>query len=126
MADRLALSAETLAVVLPFGWRIVPAREGTAVWNEKFEAGTSQLCGNRREFPGCTAHCRSADVDDADHAAVSRLKHSASPGRAVSATAPIRVSAQWSGRLTTWAIPASTGIRMLMGAAGYQAVGSRD
>jgi predicted AlkP superfamily pyrophosphatase or phosphodiesterase len=26
------------AVVLPFGWRIAPTREGTAIWNEKFEA----------------------------------------------------------------------------------------
>ena len=52
---------------------------------------------------------------DADQASVSRLRHSASPGRAVSATAPTRASAQRSGRLTTWAMPASTGIRTLIG-----------
>ena len=25
-------------VVLPFGWRIAPARNGTAIWNEKLKA----------------------------------------------------------------------------------------
>ena len=34
--DPLPTGAE--AVVLPFGLRIAPARKGTAIWNEKFEA----------------------------------------------------------------------------------------
>jgi hypothetical protein len=110
----LSADDQNKAVVLLLGWRIVPAIAGTAVVNERFYPKISRLCGNRCEFPGGPTAQLRAGIDT-NHAAMSSLKHAASPGRAVSATAPIRLSAQWSGRLATWATPASTGTRMLIG-----------
>ena len=89
--------------VLPFGMRILRlVFLNYAAINAKFRSLHRSTAGLR------TWH-------DADQASVSRLRHSASPGRALSAIAPSRASAQRSGLLITWAMPASTGIRTLIG-----------
>ena len=50
--EHIGGTAAIIRVVLLLGWRIVPARAGTAVGNENSEPKISQLCGNKREFPG--------------------------------------------------------------------------
>jgi hypothetical protein len=51
MLVNIKVSALRDTVTLPLGRRIVPAWASAALWSEKFEPRTSQLCGNKRECP---------------------------------------------------------------------------
>jgi hypothetical protein len=112
---RLLLLSCCRFVTFPLGWRNAAVDVGSAVWSEKSSPGFSQFGSNKRELcpppPFRTTVWPWRQVPRA----LRPVKQSIKRGRAASRTAPSRRSAQYSGCLTTWATPSSTGILMLSG-----------